>query len=51
MNVNIDYLGILELLRQLEEQGVITRTESKKIAGHIAKKSGVNIVILSDRKA
>ena len=51
MNVNIDYLGILELLRQLEEQGVITRTESKKIAGHIAQKTGANIVILPDRKA
>ena len=51
MNVNIDYLGILELLRQLEEQGVITRTESKRIAGHIAKKNGANIVILPDRKA
>lgn len=51
MNVNIDYLGILELLRQLEKQGVITRTESKKIAGHIAKKTGANIVILPKRKS
>ena len=51
MNANIDYLGILELLRQLEEQGVITRTENKKIAGHIAKKTGANIVILTYRNA
>lgn len=51
MNVNIDYIGILNLLRQLVENGVIANAESKKIAGHIAVKTGANIVILSERKA
>lgn len=50
MNVNIDYIGILNLLRQLVENGVITKTESKKIAGHIAVKTEANIVILSELK-
>ena len=31
MNANIDYLGILELLRQLEEQGVILFLNKNKI--------------------
>ena len=50
MNVNIDYIGILNLLRRLVENGVITKAESKKIAGHIAVKTGANIVILSELK-
>ena len=45
MNANINYLGILNLLRQLVEAGAITAAESKKIAQHIAIKTGANIVI------
>ena len=45
MNANINYIGILNLLRQLVEAGSITATESKKIAQHIAIKTGANIVI------
>lgn len=45
MNTNINYVGILNLLRQLVETGAITVTESKKIARHIAIKTGANIVI------
>lgn len=45
MNPNINYIGILNLLRQLVENGIITEQESKKIARHIAIKTGANIVI------
>ena len=51
MIANVDYIGILNLLRQLVENGIITSDESKKIAGHIAVKTGANIVILSEKKA
>ena len=45
MNTNVNYIGILNLLRQLVEKGVITKAESRKIAQHIAIKTGANIVI------
>ena len=45
MNANVNYLGILNMLRYLVEKGAITKDESKKIAQHIAKKTGANIVI------
>ncbi len=45
MNANINYVGILNLLRQLVEKGAITKAESQKIARHIAIKTGANIVI------
>ena len=45
MNANINYIGILNMLRYLVEKGAITKDESKKIARHIAIKIGANIVI------
>ena len=45
MDVNIKYIGILKLLRQLVEAGILSKAESQKIAGHIAIKTGANIVI------
>lgn len=45
MNANVNYIGILNLLRQLVEAGAITKAESKKIARRIATKTGANIVI------
>ena len=48
MNANINYIGILNMLRYLVEKGAITKAESKKIAGHIALKTGANIVVLSE---
>ena len=45
MDANINYIGILNLLRQLVEAGAITAAEGKKIARHIAIKTGANIVI------
>ena len=48
MNANVNYIGILNMLRYLVEKGAITKAESKKIAQHIATKTGANIVVLSD---
>ena len=48
MNANINYIGILNMLRYLVEKGAITQAESKKIVEHIAIKTGANIVVLSD---
>lgn len=48
MNANINYIGILNMLRYLVEKGAITKAESTKIATHIARKTGANIVVLSD---
>lgn len=48
MNANINYVGILNMLRYLVEKGAITRAESKKISEHIAIKTGANIVVLSE---
>ena len=45
MDANINYIGVLNLLRQLVKAGAITRAESKKIARHIAITTGANIVI------
>ena len=48
MNANINYIGILNMLRYLEENGAITKAERKKIAEHIAIKTGANIGVPSD---
>ena len=45
MNANVNYIGILNMLRYLVEKGAITKDESKKIARHIAIKIGASIVI------
>ena len=44
MNANINYIGILNMLRYLEEKGAITKAERKKIAEHIAEKGDENHV-------
>ena len=42
---NIDYCGIVNLLRQLVEKNLLTRTEAKKIAARIAAEEQVDIVL------
>lgn len=44
MNANIDYIGMLNMLRQLADKGVITTAEAKRIAAYLAQKTGANIV-------
>lgn len=48
MNPNINFIGILNMLRYLEEKGALTKAERRKIAEHIAIKTGANIVVLSE---
>ena len=42
---NVDYCGIVNLLRQLVEKNLLTRTEAKKIAARIAAEEQVDIVL------
>ena len=42
---NIDYCGIVNLLRQLVEKNLLTRTEAKKIAARIDAEEQVDIVL------
>lgn len=44
-SVNIDYCGIIILLRQLIQCGKCTEKEAKKIASRIAAQYDVNIII------
>ncbi|MDD3541651.1 MAG: hypothetical protein PHO69_03135 [Petrimonas sp.] len=47
MNANIDYLGMLNLLRHLLNKGVISRKEYDKIAARLAAQSGADIIVLT----
>ena len=44
MNPNINYYGIVILLRKLRECGSFTKKELKKIVARIAADSGVEVV-------
>lgn len=44
-NVDVDYCGIVQLLRQLVADGICTRREAKKIAARIAVQTGANIFL------
>lgn len=43
-NPNIDLLGQVNLLKALQEAGIITEAELKKIAARLAVKNGANII-------
>lgn len=45
MDANIDYLGMLILLRCLREAGDLSDKEIKRIAARLAAKSRANIVV------
>ena len=44
-NVNVDYCGIVNLLRHLVKNSLITEKEARKIAARIAVKNNVDIVL------
>jgi len=44
-NVNLNYCGIINLLRQLVQRGVCTEKEAKKIAARIAAQNHVDIIL------
>lgn len=45
MNPNSDYLGIINLLRSLQEKALISDVEAKKIAVRIMAQLGTDIVL------
>ena len=45
MNPNADYLGIITLLRGLRERGLISGSETKKIAARLKVRLGADIII------
>lgn len=42
-NANIDYCGMVILLRHLVQHGICTRKEAGKIASRIASQNGVEV--------
>ena len=45
MNANIDYCGVIQLLRQLVERGYCTKAEAVRIAARIAGKTGAEVIL------
>lgn len=46
-NVNIDFIGIMNLLRYLLAEGHITEEERSCISARIAYNTGANIIVLN----
>ena len=44
-SVNIDYCGIVILLRQLVQAGKCTEREARKIANRISSQYGIDIIL------
>ena len=44
-NANVDYCGILTLLRALTVEGICTLTEAKRIAARLAVQYGADIIL------
>jgi len=44
MNVDLDYLGMLNLLKCLLDKGLISRAEMEKIAARLRMQTGAKIV-------
>lgn len=47
MDANVDYLGLLNLLRGLQTRGLITQAEAVKIAARLKVSLGADIFIFS----
>ena len=45
MNANIDYLGLLTLLRGLRDRGLLSEAETKKIAARLRAELGATIFV------
>lgn len=45
MNANIDYLGLLNLLRGLRDRGLLSEEEMKKIAARLRAELGATIFV------
>ena len=45
MNANVDYLGLLNLLRGLRDHGLLSEEEMKKIAARLRAELGATIFV------
>lgn len=45
MNANVNFCGVIQLLRQLVERGHCTKKEATRIAARIARQTGVDIIL------
>ena len=45
MNANIDYLGLLNLLRGLRDRGLLSEAETKKSAARLRAELGATIFV------
>jgi len=45
MNANVDYLGLLNLLRGLRDRGLLSEEEMKKIAARLRAELGATIFV------
>ena len=45
MNPNVDYCGVVQLLRQLVERGHCTKIEATRIAARIAVSTGADVIL------
>ena len=45
MNANVNYCGVIILLRKLVESGHCTKKEAGRIAARIAKQTGADIIL------
>jgi len=43
MNANVDYLGLLNLLRGLRDRGLLSEAETKKIAARLRAELGATV--------
>lgn len=44
MNANINYIGMVNLLRTLERNGIVSRDEARKIAARLKVETGADVI-------
>ena len=44
MNQNINYIGMVNLLRQLQNAGLVSRREARRIAARLRAETGADII-------
>ena len=44
MNQNINYIGMVNLLRHLQNAGLVSRTEARRITARLRTETGANII-------
>lgn len=45
MNANVNFCGVIQLLRQLVERGHCTKVEATRIAAGIARQTGADLIV------